>query len=157
MTTFLKSGLMSMAIFAMAGQIPVHAEDERYSPVTNERTKAECSACHMAYPAGLLPQNSWKALMTSLPNHFGEDASLDEVVRQEIEDYLVANALDANGRSSSNAKPGDAPMRISEMPWFAREHGPRLIARAKADEKIGSISNCAACHRGAEQGYFEDD
>jgi len=43
MTTFLKSSLMSLAIFAIAGQIPAYAEDERYSPVTNEKTKVECS------------------------------------------------------------------------------------------------------------------
>ncbi len=65
--------------------------------VTDPLTRTECSACHMAYPAALLPARSWTALMADLPNHFGEDASLDEASRGQIESYLVANAADSSG------------------------------------------------------------
>ena len=122
--------------------------------------KAECSACHMAYPAGFLPIRSWQAIMADLPNHFGEDASLTEDDRATIEAYLVANAADRNGRMPRWLKslPDDAvPMRISELSWFTHEHGNRVANRIKTDPTIGSVANCVACHKGAERGYFDDD
>lgn len=119
--------------------------------VTDTVTKTECSACHMAYPPALLPARSWRALMSDLPNHFGEDASLDDKTRADIEAYLVSSAPDA----AAGVTAGDTPLRISELPWFKREHSdevsPRMLEKAK------SMSNCAACHTGAERGIFEDD
>ena len=35
----------------------------------------ECSECHIAYSASMLPQRSWKKMMASLDDHFGENAS----------------------------------------------------------------------------------
>ena len=97
--------------------------------------------------------------MGDLSNHFGEDASLGDAVRQEIEDYLTANAADANGvpRYLASLPKEQWPIRITEMPWFTAEHGSRLAARAKSNASIGSISNCNGCHSGAEQGFFDDD
>lgn len=71
----------------------------------------------------------------------------------EIADYLQANA----GRGPQGLDSANPPLRISELPWFVGEHGSKLVARAKADPKIGTMSNCIACHRGAAQGIFEDD
>lgn len=53
---------------------------------------SECGACHIAYPAGFLPERSWKNIMGSLDNHFGENAELDTDTRTIITGYLVANA-----------------------------------------------------------------
>jgi hypothetical protein len=121
--------------------------------------RAECAACHIAFPANFLPKRSWSAIMADLPNHFGEDASLDAATKTEIEDYLQQNAADARGtpRWLKSLPATEAPLRISEFPWFQHEHGSRLIARAEADPAIGSISNCVACHKGAERGHFDDD
>jgi hypothetical protein len=38
---------------------------------------AECAACHTAYPAGMLPAQSWQRIMKGLDQHYGSDASLD--------------------------------------------------------------------------------
>ena len=35
----------------------------RVAPVTDKVVAKECSACHMLYPAGLLPARSWTAVM----------------------------------------------------------------------------------------------
>ena len=126
-------------------------------PVTEELTKTECSACHMAYPAGLLPARSWQLIMSDLPHHFGEDASLAPDVTGKIAEYLVANAADAGGknnRAMRQVSPNFTPARITEMPFFQRNHGtfsPRVLAKVKAP------GNCVACHAGAVQGQFEDD
>ncbi len=148
---------LALTLGAAPAATPVQAGVTLADP---QAFQQECSACHMAYPAWLLPRASWKRIMATLDNHFGEDASLDDKTRAAIEAYLVKSAADRNGRKPRwmNAlKPGDVPLRISELPWFRREHGARLIARARANPRIGTISACNACHRGAEQGRFEDD
>ncbi len=152
MKTMLKLALSATGLLALTLASSANADGGRIVATTDPVAKAECSACHIAYPAGLMTTQSWKAIMADLPNHFGEDASLDEATRKHIEDYLVANS--PRGREV----PADqVVLRISEQPWFRGEHGSRLAARAASNPKIGSISNCSACHRGAENGYFDDD
>ncbi len=118
--------------------------------VTDPVAKEECSACHMAYQPAFLPAESWKKIFADLSNHFGEDASLDPKTEARIRNYYLRHAA----RWRSIPKP--VPIRITELPWFTREH-TRFAARAKQDPKIGSLSNCTACHRYAERGWFEND
>jgi Dihaem cytochrome c len=126
-------------------------------PVADQVTKTECGACHMVYPAALLPARSWDALTNDLAHHFGEDASLAPDVAAGIKAYLMANAGDASGKPSGLIKrlPLDAtPLRITELPRFVGIHGqfsPRTL------KKIGTPGNCAACHQGAANGQFYDD
>lgn len=148
---------LSIAALALVAAPVFASEGEYMQPVTHDATNTECSECHMAYPAGFLPQRSWSKIMTTLDNHFGENATLDDATRAEIEAYLVQNAADAGGRSSGllyRVSPDDTPLRISEMPWFRSEHEGEVSARRF--KKAGSMSNCAACHRGAGRGVFED-
>ena len=69
-------------IVAMVGILvlsaTMRARDENINPVNHALTEEECSACHLAFPAAMLPSTSWTRLMSSLESHFGEDASLDE-------------------------------------------------------------------------------
>ena len=49
-----------------------------------------------------------------------------------------------------------APLRITETRWFVRKHDE--VSQATWSRKsIGSAANCAACHRQAEQGVFDED
>ncbi len=121
--------------------------------VGNAVTKEECSACHMAYAPGFLPKRSWRAIMSNLTDHFGEDASLGDAARQEITDYMVRLAPREIRGVSSIA----VPLRITELPWYQREHGARARAYAQSHPNIGTLSNCTGCHRGAERGLFDDD
>lgn len=130
----------------------VAEESERMAPVTDAKTLAECSACHMAYPAGFLPARSWKAIMAGLESHFGENAQLDETSRAEIEVWLVANAA---GERIRGVAADATPLRISELPWFVRGHKGEVSAARLA--RAGSMANCATCHEGAERGTFGDD
>lgn len=151
-STFLRALALSAALLS--------ATSARAGSDTAARdlTQAECGACHMAYPAAFLPQRSWQRIMSTLDSHFGEDASLDDQSRAEIEAYLVKNAADG-GLWSSRALRGvpdsETPLRISELPWFVREHDREVSSRAKA--RAGSMSNCTACHRAAGRGSFDDD
>lgn len=122
-------------------------DDDRVPPVTDPLTRQECGACHMPFPAALMPAASWQAVMGDLSNHFGEDASLPPAKVTAITDYLTRNA----GRGSLST---GAPLtRISEQGWWIREHRNEVSPRQW--EQVGSKANCKACHKGAEQGDFE--
>lgn len=130
-----------------------------FAPVTHALTKAECAACHMAYPAGLLPARSWTRMMKELDQHFGEDASLPAKDVEQIARYLVDNAADsprANRRMSriaSGIPPGSAPLRFTETPYFGYLHD-EVPARVWQRKGIASKANCVACHTRAESGSF---
>jgi hypothetical protein len=135
-----------------------HREGHGLVAVASNKTwAAECGACHVAYPAGLLPERSWRAIMDGLDRHFGENAGLDPATRKTITDYLVANAADRErARTARRTAPSDAtPLRITELDWFQREHDevrPEVWKR----KEVGSRANCGACHRGAENGRFDE-
>jgi hypothetical protein len=122
---------------------------------------AECGGCHTAYAPGLLPARSWKKMLTELDHHFGEDASLDEAQRTEIEKLLIASAADSLGgttlmrRIAGGIAAADAPQRISGTPFFKYMHD-EVPAGFWKRAKIGSPANCVACHVRANEGrYFE--
>lgn len=127
------------------------AEEGSVRAVTDPVVKKECGACHMTYQPGFLPAASWQRIVATLDDHFGEDASLDEAARKQIEDYLVAHA----GRRKADA--ANPPMRITGLGWFRNEHGGSGMQRLARKRGAKTMSDCAACHRGAEAGQFDDD
>jgi hypothetical protein len=54
----------------------------------------ECGACHTFIPPQEEPMQEWRDILHNLPHHMGEDASLPEPLRSDIEAYLVDNASD---------------------------------------------------------------
>ena len=131
--------ILSMA--ARADSLPVPAN----APASFQ---TECGGCHMAFPPALLTAPDWKRVMARLDKHYGDNASLDEKTRRELEDFLVRNA----SSRSRMAGEGDPP-RLTASAWFRREHRkvPESIWR---DARVKSASNCTACHSRAEQGSY---
>ena len=120
--------------------LPAAADKQRLPP--DPTYKAECGSCHVAYPPGLLPASSWQQLMARLDKHFGSDASLEAKLHDEIGRYLAANA----GRRA--APPGAEP-RITQTRWFLKEHRKEIPAGKNP-------ADCASCHKGADNGIYED-
>lgn len=147
-----------VTILLMLSTAPVFSSaNEFMPPVTDKGVNTECSACHMVYPAGFLPVRSWKKIMATLDDHFGENAELDDEIRTAIENYLSENSADARGRFPKflrREKSSDIPLRITDMLWFISEHDGEVSAGKLA--KAGSMSNCIACHRDADRGNFDD-
>lgn len=113
----------------------------------------ECAACHIAYPAGMLPAASWQHLMGTLDKHYGSDASLDPASVREISGWLKANA--GTYKRVNEAPPQD---RITKSAWFLRKHREGEVpAKVWSRASVGSASNCAACHTKAAQGNFNED
>lgn len=137
--------LLACAGTTLAGQT-------RSTPTPAALWKEECSACHMAYPARLLPAESWKTVIAGLKTHFGTDATLDPPTAASIERFLVANA----GMKAARSGGGPVPIRITTSPWFIRKHREVPAATWKRPD-VKSPSNCVACHRGAEGDNFSDD
>lgn len=118
----------------------------------NAKFLQECSSCHIAYPARMLPAASWQKLMSGLNQHFGTDASLEPADQQEISQYLQQHASSRRLANTDNI-----PLRISEMAWFKREHNHEISAATWKSPKVKSPANCGACHQQAAQGNFDED
>lgn len=129
--------------------------------VTDPVYTEECSACHMAYPAGLLPARSWSKLMAGLDDHFGDNAELDDKTRQHLSSFLQANSADQSDyrrsrKFATSIGKHDTPLRITDTPYFRHEHDeiPARLVSPKA--KVKSFSQCNSCHAGAAEGLFNE-
>lgn len=122
----------------------------------------ECGGCHMAYPPGLLPASSWEKVMSGLEDHFGDNAELDANTHRNISTFLLSNSADRSDyrrarKFSSALKTNNAPLRISETPYFRHEHDEVPDRMVKDNSEVKSFSHCNACHSRAEQGWFNED
>lgn len=134
--------------------------DDRYRPIQDETVKKECGACHLAFQPQMLPKRSWEKIMMGLSDHFGEDASLDKATVQEVKEYLTENAADSgwwSGKFLRGIKDDMTPLRITEMPYWVREHNKEVPNWAWRDAKVKTKANCVACHLRAESGNYDDD
>ena len=116
----------------------------------------ECSSCHLPYPARLLPARSWEKIMTSLTDHFGEDASVSDASRAELLAYLSANSASNHSRVLAGLEYGETPQRITELPYFRRKHREIPARMVSGNPEVGSFSQCDSCHRNAAQGKFNE-
>jgi mono/diheme cytochrome c family protein len=132
------------------GVVSVWAESKGALVPPSAKYQAECAACHIAYPSGMLPAPSWKRLMGSLDKHYGTDASLDDASVRDISQWLQVNA--GRDRRVRDEPPQD---RITKSTWFIRKHDelPSVIWKQAA---IKSAANCAACHTRADKGSFSE-
>ncbi len=134
--------------------------DERYSPVRDQTVIKECGACHMAFHPQMLPKKSWEQIMTGLSDHFGEDATLGPKTVNHIQTYLTDNAADSSwwgGKFLRGLSKTSAPLRITQTPYWVREHNEEVPERAWKDPKVKSKANCLACHNRANNGDYDDD
>ncbi len=163
--------LVSLSFFFSQSAVSSNSDDDNYftevkyrgvKPVDNSEYQEECGSCHMAYPAGLLPEKSWRKVMTNLDDHFGDNAELLPESQQNILNYLVNNAADKSNyhhakkiaHSMVNYKTVD---RITQTPYFVRKHDEIPKQYVIGNPKVGSFSQCNACHLNAEKGSFNED
>ena len=154
-------GVISALAFTLpAGEAHGDGGGSTLPQLKHKNWQQECASCHIAYAPAFLPRASWRRVMGGLEQHFGENASLDPATQADILRFLEANAADSgNSRMGSKVMQrmgaNEAPLRISETRWFVRKHDE--VARAVWSRKaVGSAANCAACHRQAEQGVFNE-
>lgn len=154
-------GLLLMAPLAFVLDRAQAGDSHYYPPVTDPVVAEECGSCHLAFPPSMLPARSWTVMMANLEDHFGDDASLSADATRHIEAYLVERAADRGGQRYvgkllRGVGAREAPQRITELPKWVHEHDEVRQSRW-SDPEVRSKANCAACHRDAEQGYYDDD
>lgn len=152
--------LLNAVLATMLLAFPAFAGNDWVPPVKDPLVLKECGECHMAFQPAFLPARSWNRMMDELASHFGDDASLPADKVQAIRTYLTANAgdVEAAGRAGKYMRwvaPGGTPQRITHNPAFEREH--LFPERVWKDPGVVTKSNCLACHRRAEQGWYDDD
>ena len=139
-------------VVALVASHAALAGDDRRAPSVAPlpKYKQECAACHVAFPPGMLPADSWRRLLGNLPHHYGTDASLDTATANELAAWLAANA--GTYKRVREAPPED---RITRSAWFIRKHDevPSAVWKRPA---VKSAANCAACHTQADQGDFNE-
>lgn len=136
-------------LFLCLAALPALADGARIPTKPNAAWQEECTSCHLGYPPSLLSAQNWRQMMQGLDRHFGANAQLDAKTRDEILAFLESNASTKGSRSSA------ASLRITDTPWFRHKHD-EVPQRAWSDPKVKSAANCAACHRGALQGNFNE-
>ncbi len=149
----MKSVRMLMGLMALAGaSASTFADGGRGGPVVSllPAYKQECSACHIAYPPGMLPAPSWQRVLKNLPQHYGTDASLDAATVGQLSVWLAAKA--GTYKRVNEEPPQD---RITRSAWFIRKHD-EVPARTWALPAVKSRANCIACHTQADQGDFNE-
>jgi len=91
----MNGSIVSLTFVLALAAGPSLAANMLYVPAgAKAKAERECSACHAFIPPQDEPMREWRDIMRSLPNHMGEDATLPERLRAEIEAYLVAYASD---------------------------------------------------------------
>lgn len=154
-------GLYGLSASSIASGYKENHEPENhnrfgFSSETSPAYQEECGSCHLAYPPGLLPAQSWTVMMSGLDNHFEENAELPEETRLKILNYLGKHAAQVGDKVLRGSK-DEALTRITELPYFVRKHNEIPEQRVKNNPGIGSFSNCDSCHQNAVQGDFDED
>ncbi len=175
MRTITTSAVIALALIALGIQL-VHGDDDEHghwernnpfkptldvAPAADPLYRDECGGCHMAYPPGLLPARSWRAILYGLDEHFGDDAGLEAATALKIGEYLLANSADKSTHRRSikimrRLSKGETPLGISQMRYFKHKHDEIPRGWVTNNERVASLSNCPACHGQAESGSFRE-
>jgi len=119
----------------------------------NPLYRKECGSCHLAFPAKFIGQEGWQKIMTTLDDHFGDNAELDKKDSDLILSYLLANAARESrwgwGRSNGS-------LRITDNRHFQREHHEVPNRAVGQNAQVKSLSDCLACHKRADQASFRE-
>lgn len=137
-----------LLLVLLTGSTVAFADGGRLAVPNHPAWKDECGSCHIAYPPQLLTAENWKQLMGGLDKHFGANATVDPATGKDILGFIERYA----GAGARHSAPS---MRISDTPWFTREH--RKVS--KDDWFAPSVkrrSNCTACHINAERGDWSE-
>lgn len=143
---------------------PVLVRDAGGTPVPfveNELWLGECGeSCHGLFHPTLLPEQSWVAVMAGLEEHFGDDASLEPEETEEILLFLVANSAERSTTEASQKilwtlEKGSLLTQVTKTPYWLKKHS-KIKEEVYSRGSVISPSNCAACHRDAAIGSFDD-
>ena len=56
----------------------------------------------------------------------------------------------------NSLRPDGAPLRVSKTPYFIKKHNELSRKMVQDNPRVGSLSNCGACHTKADTGSFSE-
>lgn len=139
---------LAIAFLLVLGIGAAHADGKRIAVPEHVKWKEECGSCHIAYPPNLLTADEWQKIMGGLNKHFGANAELDAKDSKDILAFLKQHA--GNGPRYSAAS-----LRISDTPWFKREHRS-VSPKEWVHPEVKSKSNCSACHQNVARNIWSE-
>ncbi|MFZ3017518.1 MAG: diheme cytochrome c [Gallionella sp.] len=140
-------GLTVLLLLAL-GMNAAYADSGKMAAPENAKWKEECSSCHIAYPPKLLTADNWQKMMGGLNKHFGANAELDARDNKDILEFLKKHA-------GSEKRHSAASLRISDTPWFKREHRS-VSPKEWVHPEVKSRSNCSACHKNVARNIWSE-
>ena len=154
--------VLSLIAAAVAVVVPAARAATRGVPPPSDPVYAkECGSCHTAFSPELLPARSWQKVMATLGDHFGESAQVEPTVAARITEYLTHHAADDATNEQSvgimhSLRPGDAPTRITEVPYIAGLHAAALDPVRGGNPRPRTLAECSACHVNVARGSYID-
>ncbi len=153
------AGLVAVAALLLLGTKLADLPPRGWKPIVLPKAYVEeCGACHTAYHPSLLPPASWRRIMASLDDHFGEDASLDPETTRALAAFLETRSRwpwDTEAANGLRRVDPTRPLRITASPYWRARHAAITDAQFESPA-VGGKANCSACHRDAESGRFDD-
>jgi Dihaem cytochrome c len=153
------AALTAVALAAAAGAAWAGAEPpEPPGPLEPSNAGApaalqECGDCHMVFSSRMLPSRSWAAILSTMDDHFGEDAAIPNKDLDEIRAFLTSHAADSPNAAPrdrhflSELLPNSTPLRITATPWWNQVHADFDFDAVK-HSAVKSPANCLGCHYG---------
>jgi hypothetical protein len=154
---FARAGVAAAAFAAcatLAGELK-HDVGTNDSPLYEK----ECGGCHFAYQPGWLPERSWRRLMGTLSNHFGENAEVAPATREAITAYLAGRAADRARNTRSREimaaiGPTQTPISVTKVLYVGGIHGGFLDPNFRGKPEAKTLAQCPLCHQRAYRGWF---
>lgn len=147
---FILLGILTFCLSALLGIGLARAIESPYGMVdpidtdhaTSYATYVEnCSTCHVALPAAVLPLNTWQTLITDTA-HYG--VTLTGITR--FDQRLMLQYLETYSRRQEGR--GAVPYRLQNSAYFQALH-----PNVELPQPL-NLRSCVGCHQGAnEQNY----
>ncbi|WP_204103323.1 MULTISPECIES: cytochrome C [Spirulina sp. CCY15215] len=101
-----------------------------------------CGECHVALPTEILPTETWRFLLESLPQHY--NVKTRDIISPEI--ILMWNYIQSFSRTYGET--GEPPFRIADSRYFRAIH-PKVEF-----QQTQTANTCTSCHdRATEFNY----
>jgi len=146
------------AALIMGGTVLANKTPAGWAPLEIPAVYAsECGDCHSPYHPSLRSAGAWAALMTGLPDHFGEDASLGQKTASNISTFLQANSATTFDTKVARrvGRSDTASLRMTDTRFWKKQHDEIDDAVFRM-QGVGSKVNCNSCHKDAMSGRFGD-
>lgn len=159
--------LLSVGIYFYVVEVPENALTKScYKPIDYEKEHPvlalECGDCHIVFPAYLLPAHSWRLIMKTPEDHFGDELDLDEEDAETIREYLVSHSAEHSSREAAfkileslKEKEGHV-YSIVHTPYWKKTH-KRIPSKVFKKKAIDTKYSCDACHPDIVKGSIDDD